>query len=235
MSWYFTVWLNLVVHFVSILCSSGHTVLIRRNSSNSHLHVIKKNDELQERHREHMLFISAAHTGVFFFLACELLSKVQVWPRSSLPLRCRADRVAACKWLIPARLWERQLPPYFSKIQKAVLDSRANRRTRHARVKAARFFRLPTLVKLLGTVVSPSRWLPVPLPELIDGSESIGADKRSRIQKVCMFDQYWLLLQEGRPCSPRFCSTKATLKPHKHSFLQMSSLSFNEPRFPNNL
>ena len=31
------------------------------------------------------------------------------------PPRCRADRVAVRKRLIPARLWERQLPPYFSK------------------------------------------------------------------------------------------------------------------------
>jgi len=32
------------------------------------------------------------------------------------PPRCRADRVAVRKRLIPARLWERQLPPIFLKI-----------------------------------------------------------------------------------------------------------------------
>lgn len=69
------------------------------------------------------------------------------------PPRCRADRVTAR--LIPARLWERQLPPYFSK-SKTVVDLRANRRTRHARMKAAHSPSLPTSIKrALGAVAIP--------------------------------------------------------------------------------
>lgn len=149
-SWYFLVRLNRSVCFVSIRCSSGHTVLIRRNSSNFHLYVIKKSDELQERHWEHMLSVSAARTGLFFFF----------WPVSScprcrsspLPLRCRADRVAARKWLIPARLWERQLPPYFSKIQKLFWTHAPTEGLDTQEWKRLVFSLLPTSVKLLGTV-----------------------------------------------------------------------------------